>query len=436
MGNLVKNLNNDIFANMNNIEEEALWSMNQSDIQRIIEQHPDYKDKLFCRGFLFTDDVIDEEAYPFYGLWQQQKFGRYTLFVSSKQQYFQYEKENKTYILVGHAYDPIDMIADENEILKRLAEQANKGAFQRFFNQLTGIFTLICITEESVYLVGDATCMQTTFYGLLQNHLVISSHTNLIGDLYNLEWDSYVKELTHYRFFKLLGNSLPGDITQFKEVKRIVPNHYIQFNNQSITIKRFYTPRGKQLEKTQIVKQAGELLHSNLALITQKWQKPAISMTGGCDSKTTLACAKGLYDRFSYFSYISSDAEKVDADAAKAICKVLGLDHESYAISSNDDDYQKTEVMKAILFWNCGGILPSNPNDVRKRLHFLDTQDFDVEIKSWASEIGRSYYSKRFNGRTDFGNEPTPRKCTTLYKFFLNNRKLVKETDRVFKEDF
>ena len=54
-------------------------------------------------------------------------------------------------------------------------------------------------------------------------------------------------------------------------------------------------------------------------------------------------------------------------------------------------------------------------------------------MKSWASEIGRAYYSKRFHGRTKFG-KMTPRKCTTLYKFFFHNRRLVKQTDRVFEK--
>lgn len=71
---------------------------------------------------------------------------------------------------------------------------------------------------------------------------------------------------------------------------------------------------------------------------------------------------------------------------------------------------------------------------LEKELFFADKQDFDVEVKSWASEIGRAYYSKRFNGRENFGLMPTPRTCTTLYKFFLHNRRLVKKTDIVFQE--
>ena len=57
-----------------------------------------------------------------------------------------------------------------------------------------------------------------------------------------------------------------------------------------------------------------------MKLIHKKWDKPAISLTGGCDSKTTLACTKGEYENYNYFSYISNDSEEVDAIAAKKIC--------------------------------------------------------------------------------------------------------------------
>ena len=86
-----------------------------------------------------------------------------------------------------------------------------------------------------------------------------------------------------------------------------------------------------------------------------------------------------------------------------------------------------------ILRHNCGDILDPNANDVRKRIVLDGIDDYDVEIKSWASEIGRAYFSKRFHGRTKFPLRPNGRACTTLYKFFLHNRRLVHETDMVFE---
>lgn len=404
-------------------------------VKTIVTEHPELREKLYARGFLFTDSQINEEKYPFYNQWKKIIINEYILLLAKGQKGFVEQKDDTTFILIGHAYNPISMCSKENEILIKLLSCKFLGdKFFDEFNKITGIFTFIAIKGGRVYILGDPTCMQTTFYTQIKGKLYISSHTNMLGELLNLKRDSYVKRLSEYRFFPLLGNALPGDLTQFREVKRLVPNHYVILNLEKLVIKRFYWPNKSKVTEKIIVENVSEILKNNLCLIAEKWNKPAISMTGGCDSKTTLACVEGKYDCFSYFSYISSESEAVDAKAARKICEKLGLEHKTYLIQENDSDYKSIEEIRTILEWNTGDIIPINKNDVRKRAFFANIDEFDVEVKSWASEIGRAYYSKRFNGRKKFGNKPTPRKCTTMYKFFLHNRKLVRDTDKVFKE--
>lgn len=170
-----------------------------------------------------------------------------------------------------------------------------------------------------------------------------------------------------------------------------------------------------------------------MKLIHKKWDNPAISLTGGCDSKTTLACTKGEYENYNYFSYISNDSEEVDAIAAKKICDKLGLQHKTYMIPINNSEFDDYDIYEQILEQNCGNIGKNNNNDIRKRIFFNNNDDFDVEVKSWASEIGRAYYHKRFDKRS-FPKNVTPRYLTTLYKVFVLNRKLVRQTDKNFEE--
>lgn len=394
-----------------------------------------FRAQLFRMGFLFTDYVSSVEevinVYPFYGQWFFKKIQHYCLVVSKYQKFFIKEKDNQIIILVGHAYNPFTGDFQEDVILEQMLK--DKYSFLNVLNQLTGIFTLIVVNDEEVKVYGDATCMQSTFWGSVNNHMYVSSHTNLIKDIANIEWDSYVERLVNYPFFKLLGNALPGDLTQFKDIKRLTPNFCAKCFNLKWTVERFYLPKNLNLLPEDIADQVGVLLSKNLLLISKKWRSPAISCTGGCDSKTTLACASGLYDSFSYFSYISNPEEEVDALAAENILKSIGKKNKIYRIPESDDSFNDIEEARRILNYNSGNICETNKNDVRKRAYFEKVKDFDVEVKSWASEIGRAYYSKRFNNRMDFGEKPTPRKCTAMYKFFLHNIKLIKETDNVFK---
>ena len=401
--------------------------MDRTELLDLLERHPQLEDKLYCRGFLLTEQPECEGRLLFLKRWQRFVFGGAQIYVHPRQTAF----VCGSLCLIGHAYDPVAMQTDENVLLKRLEETED---FFQLFHQLTGVFTLIHLTRDGFQVYGDPTGMQTTFYTVRNGAVSASSHTMLLGELLGLKRDPYVDRLAAYRFFPLLGNSLPGDLTQFSEVKRLVPNHSVRLSKDGVEAVRFYTPHMLSLSREEIVDRVSELMHNNLQLIAEKWKRPAISLTGGCDSKTTLACANGLYDRFSYFSYSSSDAEKVDAEAAAKICSALGLKHKINWIPETDEEVPGSAEAAKLLRWNAGDLRDCNPNDVRKRVVFADTNDFDVEVKSWASEVGRAYYSKRFNGRTDFGREPTPRACTTLYKFFLHNRRLVRDTDRVFAD--
>ena len=51
--------------------------MNKSDIKSILSQNMDLRDKLFARGFLFTNDNVIENEYPFYGLWKKEKISHF-----------------------------------------------------------------------------------------------------------------------------------------------------------------------------------------------------------------------------------------------------------------------------------------------------------------------------------------------------------------------
>lgn len=394
--------------------------------------------RLYAMGFLLTNDRMISNSWDEDRTWKLYHVDNYSVFQDGSLQSTIWKGLSGTLLLIGHAYDPFSMQWKEEEILKELMkclEKNEKPLFWEIINYLTGVFVLLFLQGKKVYVIGDASGMQTVYYAQKEGKVYVSSHTELIGEQLGLKWDPYISRLVDYRFFPLLGNSLPGNLTAYKEVRRLVPNHYTVLEPFKITrSKRFYTPSDRKLSVEEAACEVADILHRNLELIVKKWDHPAISMTGGCDSRTTLAAANGLYNRFTYFSYISNEAEQVDARAAHMLCKELGLPHTIYQIPARDEELDGIDEAREVLFCNCGKLSPNNPNDVRKRVYFAENHDFDIEVKSWASEIGRAYYSKRFHGRTEFGDKPTPRKCTTLYKFFLNNRKLVWETDRVFKE--
>ncbi len=405
-------------------------------LKELLEEYPQYREKLYIRGFLFTDAEIDDRQYPFYSAWKKMSLGGKTLLVHPLQNVYVQERGGVTMCIVGHAYNPVSMVAGEDEILTACLELAerNERDFWKYFNELTGVFTFLWSDGERINIIDDASGMQTTFYTAKDGKFYVTSHTRLIGELLDLEFDPYVKRLINYKFFRLLGNSLPGDLTQFCELKRVTPNFCCSYENGEFTSRRFFAPYGEKKSMEELADECARILHNSMRLISEKWSSPAISLTGGCDSRTTLACTNGLYDKFSYYSYNSAEDERVDCEAAETICNAVGVEHKVYQIPQEVEEEDHYDVVAKILRWNRGDLLDSHANDIRKRIALDKISDFDIEVKSWASEIGRAYFSKRFHGRTDFPEKPSGRACTTMYKFFLHDRKLVADTDKVFEK--
>lgn len=413
--------------------------ISKDEIKNLLNENENLRNLLFPRGFLLTDNKkIDAEAYPFYNNWTSHDFFDYRILVHPKQKYFALQTENLGMALIGHAYNPLTAEYFEDVLLKNAINNycQKEDCFTEYFNQWTGSFVLFLYVDGCIRIYGDVAGMYTVFYGVHKNNFYCSSHTNLLGDVCELKVDSYVEDLINYKFYHLFGKALPGDISPYLEFKRLIPNHFTEYKDKSLTVSRFF-PTDKNslinLPYEEIVNRSAKILSSSMNLIHKKWAKCAISLTGGCDSKTTLSCTKDVYHKYCYFSYSSSDEENIDARAAKKICDALGINHHTYYISNNDNDYEDIHLIGKIMEYNCGSIGKNNPNDIRKRAFFINCNDFDVEVKSWVSEVARAYYHKRFLKRR-FPKKITAKYATNLYKVFINNKKLINNTDKIFDE--
>lgn len=415
--------------------------MVKSEMKTLLDEREDLQDLLFPRGhFLTDDDAVDAHMYPFYSRWNSTRFGGFRFLVHPHQKLYTCWTKSTGIALVGHAFNPLD--SECNTVERDLLEKAlalyeeNEVKFIDYFNQWTGNFVLYICRDHNLQIYGDPAGMQMVFYGSHHNKIYCSSHTKLLGDICDLSFDPYIERLINYRFYPLLGNSLPGDLSPYSQFKRLIPNHFVQLQRGVWSTCRFFPTKDNALVDMpygQIIDLSAEILKKTMEIIPRKWNRPAISLTGGCDSKTTLSCTNGQYDQYGYFSYCSSSSEAVDAEAASQICGLLKLPHRIYQISDTDAAFADCDNIRMIMDYNSGCIGNSNANDVRKRAFFLKTDDFDVEVKSWVSEIARAYYHKRF-ARKSFPKTLTPQYARSLYKVFVTDRKLIRETDLVFEE--
>ena len=421
------------------------------EIKKLLNDKTTYRDRLYCRGFLITNDKLTNlSEYPFYNNWNEFSVntdcGSYFIYTQKYVNLYTFEDTQRILFIIGHTYNPFSMKYDEEVILKDLSTALNESE-EKFWDvesELTGVFCLGYInkTDGSVTVSTDCAGMQMIYYGIINGKIYFTSHSKLVADFYNLEQTDYIKRLIKNKFWHFWGTWLPGDLSPYKELTRLIPNckSVYKKSENKIYVERYF-PRYKiketetEEEYQNTIKELARIMSNNMTLIAKKWadKKVSISVTGGRDSMTTLACTNGNYDKYSYFSYISNDEERVDAYAAKDILNALGLEHELFTIPEEWDGYKDINVFKKIMECNAGCIGANNQNDLKKRLYFCTNPPCDVEVKSWVNEIGRGRCYDRFNIKK-FPDKVSPSYWRTLHKAYIYDFKLMKDTDRVFKE--
>lgn len=431
---------NSYFSKKGNVKMNYESFKNAAVIKDILEKKPQYRECLFSRGYLITkDENISLSDYPFYSLWNSEKVSGFDVIVHKDQDYTVYSEKEEKLVLIGHAYNPFNGVYYEKELLKQAAEAYEKSRDEFFecINDWTGIFVVFVFDGDRVIGVQDCSGIKALYYGNIEGNVCFTSHPQLVADIYSLKMDPFVKKLVTNRFYNIGNRYLPGDLSPFSELKRIGANVYLEYFADNFEIKRFYPVKPLELCKTQEeyelgIKKAYEILHKNIELASEKWESCAISLSGGTDSKTTLACANGLYDRFQFFSFQSKDTEITDSEAAHAICEKLGLKHNVYPIPAENSEIEDFDELKAIIIHSYGYVRGLADNEIRKHICMYRWHYFDTEIKSWISEIVRVFFERKYGMK--FPDRLTPRHFSILQTRYFASPSLLRKSDKIYGE--
>lgn len=411
--------------------------MEDKKILSILNNNPQLQKDLFIRGFLVTDKKPENtQNFPFYGNWHIEEHCGFYFCAHNLTGMHIYEDDNgRCFFLLGHAYNPFTMQYEEDVILKHIAQAYGTDSYIERINDITGVFVYGDIIDGKINYLVDPSGMQSACSGIINDTFYLSSHAQLIGDLCGLEMDSFVKELINYSWYgRVMGPYLPADLTPFSQVKRIVPSILYSETDHKITHKRYWPTKnltvatGEDYDK--VIKSAADILKNNMELVSKKWNKPWISLTGGIDSNTTFASANGNYDKFETFSYISAEKEIRDANAAKTISEHFKLNHHEYHIPDNNDNMALFEERRELFRHNNGYIAELYDNEARKKFFLRDNATCDVEVKSWVSETIRAYWYKHYGRKTM--PKLSPKLYRNLYKIFITNRSLAHKIDKIF----
>jgi len=413
-----------------------------SELKKVLNSRTDLQHLLFRRGFFVSKKAISGvDMFPFYGNWNHvEKYG-YNFYVHKDNHFHFAQSEQCCVFLIGHSYNPFTMEWDENKQLQRIADSYGTESFQDKIDEITGVFAIGWINKATgdIHFEADPSGMQSFYYGIMPDgNFVLTSHPQIASDLYVLKMSDIAQKLIDYKWYpRVLGPFMPGDICQYDQLKRVVPNIVYNLSNGKIMHSRFYPLKDlllikNSLDYDKVIREGADILKNNMDLVVRKWIRPAISLTGGIDSQTTFAATTGNYDKIHTFSYLSSHEESIDIVAARKTAQEFKVPYRLYEIPTDSEYFQDYELKSWIFAHNSGYIAFHRPNEMRKRIFLVENFEFDCEVKSWVSETIRACQYKRYRKNKMPGL--SPQLYRNLYKIFITDRALAHRIDDIFKD--
>ncbi len=251
--------------------------------------------------------------------------GEYTFYSDSHTQFDCGKNGDRELIICGYADD---VCSGQREGLAQtvLVSTRNFSEVVEYEKKLGGKYVIFYAENGKCYCLGDATCSIPVFYTVGLSDFVCCSNPQMIIKNYDFKPD---EELQKIRDSGPLNQAMPYDVTPYREMKQLIPNHYLDINEKKAV--RFVNSHEKQKELSP--QKAAEITAPMIENITKMYlseYKIYCPLTSGRDSRVVYAFLKSLCDRVNSYT-IWKDSFKKDSqdwDVPVALANLSGGRHE------------------------------------------------------------------------------------------------------------
>lgn len=248
----------------------------------------------------------------------------------------QVKQEGKTITLLGYVLDPYNPQYDDldilNVLLNKLSLQENlKSIVQHTYNY-GGRWIIIIDDGNEIILFTDACGYRQVFYTdpAYCRDLWCASQPGTIAQVLGLRTDEEALKFVDLDKYKHWGNReyiFPGKSSLFKEIKRLLPNHYLDFRTGSC---RRYWPDGYLVSMSleECVQRSSDMLKGLIKSAFKRFEL-ALSISAGRDSRLILAACKDISDSLFIFTsiYWQLNEKSADIKIPSLLLSRLGLRH-------------------------------------------------------------------------------------------------------------
>jgi hypothetical protein len=251
-------------------------------------------------------------------------------------------KDSHEVLMVGFIIDPMCPTASNQEIVEELAGLLpdERGFFQRC-SACGGRWVIVYTSGSSYRLVCDATGLRQVFYTdrTFSDTLWIASQPRLLASLNGFRIDAEAVEFIDSDEFRSYTEfRFPGDRSPYKEVKHLLPNHWLDLS--SGRCQRFWPDKPiPAVTVDQAVETTSSLLQGFMQGAVERFDL-AVSLTAGLDSRVVLAASRAIRDKITVMTVRQVDKPErhTDVTVAAQVLSTVGMPHDVIRSSLLVDD--------------------------------------------------------------------------------------------------
>ena len=286
---------------------------------------------LFRRQFVLAPCIVD-------GLhsWNHAKLSDSSFLVTHPDlEVYRAVKNKKSVTLIGYMLDPYNNNASNSEIVKELLTKIESCV--DIFQHTTyygGRWVLIVSDGYETILLNDAAGLREVYYTSckINGQIWIASLPGLIAEILKLEIDKDAMEFVYSReansdFNPRSVTWWPGDTSMYKEIKIMLPNHYLNYGAGEVHRYWPSEPLGT-ISLEEALKRTVFILKGLLESANKRFDM-SISLTAGWDSRIMLALCRDIIRDIYCFTrtYPDSYESAKDVTIPSFLLNKIGMKH-------------------------------------------------------------------------------------------------------------
>lgn len=247
-------------------------------------------------SYFLTEDNIENKRI-LSDLPIEKAFGKYRILIDGNTPIFSASLGSVECAVFGLAIDVICKISGDDLARKIAGDCKSVQDLVEYEKQLGGKYVLFFRDQEQYFMLGDATSSIPIYYNIDGSAVCSSNYQYIVNEK---KYGVY-GEFADIRASGEISQAMPYDITPYKQVKQLIPNHFLNIGQQRTT--RFVNSIKNQ---TRIpIEKATELvlpMIRNLLDFYRESYKIYCPITSGRDSRVVLSFLMACREEFKSYT--------------------------------------------------------------------------------------------------------------------------------------